>query len=88
MIPIYKYFAKNYNLDWSDEAMFEMYDNESSGIPFKNNPWKNGYYVGKHWLDVTLSMWKRDIKEGLLFSFELYEDEFFKDYTWWLDKVL
>jgi len=48
----------------------------------------NGYIVGKHWMDVTVKMWNEDIKRGLLFKFELYQDPDLKDFHWWLDRVL
>lgn len=37
-------------------------------------------------MDVTIKMWNDDIKQGLLFRKELYEDETFPN--WFLDKVL
>ena len=61
-----------------------MFLYESNGIPLKNK--ENGYYWGKKHMDVTLEMWKTDLKTGLLFKHELYEDEKFP--KWWLDKVL
>jgi len=52
-----------------------MFLYESNGIPLKNK--ENGYYWGKKHMDVTLEMWKTDLKTGLLFKHELYEDEKF-----------
>ena len=46
----------------------------------------NGFYWGKKHMDVTIKMWNDDIKQGLLFRKELYEDETFPN--WFLDKVL
>lgn len=83
MAEIYKKFAEDKEgVDFSDTAMEEMYQYESIGKEF-NNP-MNGYFLGKKWMDVTIEMWRHDIKEGLLFRFEL-EEEFPK---WWLDKIL
>jgi hypothetical protein len=61
-----------------------MFLYESVGVPLKNKD--NGYYWGKKHMDVTIEMWKQDIKNGLLFKKELYEDENIPD--WFLDKVL
>ena len=70
-------------LDYSDEAMIEMYNSESYGTPVNRH---NGFYVGKQWLNVNVTMWREDIQRGLLFEKELYNDPKFPH--WWLDKVL
>mgnify|MGYP001576579349 CR=1 FL=1 len=46
----------------------------------------NGFAVGKQILNITVSMWKEDMKNGLLFKKELYDDGTFP--VWWLNKVL
>ena len=46
----------------------------------------NGYALGKKWLNLTVTMWKEDIKNRLLFKHELYEDD--KYPVWWLDSIL
>ena len=85
MSEIYKIFSYSWeSLDFSDKALEEMYDWESKGIKIKNK--NNGFLVGKQYMDVHIEMWRRDILEGLLFKFELYEDNKFPN--WWLDKVL
>ena len=63
--------------------MIDLFNNESYGTPVKP---KNGYSLGKKWMDVTISMWLEDIDSGLLRRSELYEDEKFPH--WWLDNVL
>lgn len=92
--PIYKYFASDLdNVDFSDQAAIDAYLWESRGIGnFKfglfSNHIANGYVVGKHWMDVTIQMWRQDLKDGLLSRIELYREPDFKNYHWWLDKVL
>ena len=79
---IYKIFLeKDWVVDLSEDAALEMYLYESTG---QGKPtMKNGYFVGKKWMDVFITQYKRDIKEGLLFPFELRET--FPD--WWLVDV-
>jgi hypothetical protein len=75
---------ENSNLDFSDEALIELYNYESYGgsTPKSNN----GFYHGKKWLNVNVAMWKEDIEAGVLIKYELYLDEKFPH--WWLDSVL
>jgi hypothetical protein len=85
MAEVYKLFSDRG--DFSEKSLLEMYNYESRGIGdleqglFCNN-W-NGYYLGKKNLNITVSMWKEDIKTGLLHMVELYND--FPH--WWLNKV-
>lgn len=44
----------------------------------------NGYANGKHWMDITVKMWKEDIKAGLLSKWELYLE--LPGIHWWLDE--
>jgi hypothetical protein len=85
MAELYKHFAKEWEhcLDFSDEALLEMYQSETHGIRASEN---NGYYHGKKWLNLTVTMWKEDIKKGFLFRQELYRDG--KYPSWWLDRIL
>lgn len=69
-------------LDFSDEALVELYNYESYGGQISP---KNGFAVGKKWLNLNVSMWKEDIAQGYLFKHELYEDPKFPH--WWLDGV-
>ena len=85
MQPLYRRFAAEWSaLDFSEEAAREMYAHESTGGPVDRT--RNGYWVGKRWLNVTVAMWLEDIRSGLLFKFELYEDPGLPN--WWLDGVL
>jgi len=81
---LYKYFARHWEhvLDFSDEALLQRFNSESYGTYVHE---KNGYLVGKHWLNVTVSCWKEDIAMGCLFVRELYEDGNFPE--WWLDSI-
>lgn len=84
MAELYKMFANDWKhvLDFSDEAMIELFNAESYGTSVSNN---NGYAHGKKWLNLNVSMWKEDIELGLLRVHELYEDPKFPH--WWLDRV-
>jgi hypothetical protein len=84
MSEVYRMFANDWKdcLDFSDEALLELYNYESYGG--KISP-SNGFAVGKKWLNLNVSMWKEDIEKGLLFKRELYDDPKFPH--WWLDGV-
>jgi len=84
MCEIYSLFSEDYRhcCDFSEPRMLELYYSESYGDPIDNT---NGYFVGKKWLNVTVSMWKEDIQKGLLFKQELYNDPRLPH--WWLDKI-
>lgn len=60
--------------------------NFKQGVVQVDNERVNGYILGKKWMTVTVDMWKHDVKHGLLFIHELYEEEKFP--RWWLDEVL
>lgn len=86
MAGLYRLFARHWTrLDFSDDALLALYNHESYGS--KLNP-DNGFAVGKRYLNLTVTDWRADITEGLLYKHELYEDELFADYHWWLDSVL
>lgn len=85
MIEVYKLFTTEWpDLDWGRECLEEMYLFESRGVKFHNPD--NGYFVGKQYMDVHITMWRQDLKDGILIKRELYEDGRFP--KWWLDKVL
>jgi hypothetical protein len=82
---IYRQFGEAWTgLDWSDQAMIDMYNHEALGLPLDER--KNGYFIGKQWAGVTVAMWKEDIEKGELTVRELYEDPRLPH--WWLDRVL
>ena len=91
MAQVYKIFASGWdNLDYSEQALQEMYDYESTGkgniaisVFNKSN---NAYAVGKKWTDVQVSMWLDWLKKpGWMNILEdLYNDEF---PHWWLDSI-
>jgi len=62
--------------------MIELFNNESYGTPLSS---KNGFALGKKWLNVHVKMWREDIQTGILFKKELYEDPKFPH--WWLDSI-
>lgn len=94
MQPIYRYFCgEGEQFDFSEQSAIEQYLYETKGIGdlkinLFNGKKLNGYSIGKHWMDVTVKMWKEDLKTGLLFKSELYNDPDFKEFHWWLDKVI
>lgn len=81
---IYHYFARGWQdeFDFSDEMKVELFNSESFGTPVSD---RNGFALGKKWMDVTIAMWKEDIRKGLLFIDELYEDQNYPH--WWLDSI-
>jgi|688.fasta_scaffold1063209_2 hypothetical protein len=85
MCEIYKIFAQDWKdcCIFSDEMMIELYYSESYGDDVSD---RNGFYVGKRYLNLQVNMWKEDIEKGFLRKFELYEDG--KYPHWWLDRVL
>lgn len=94
---MYRIFGYNDSYDYSEEAAFRQYFHESTGSRYDDEPVGleqqsngkyNGYSVGKHWMDVTLTNWLKDIMDGLLFIEELYTDPEFKDFHWWLDSAV
>lgn len=85
MSILYRHFSKGWSgLDYSDQALLDMYNSESYGVDIKE-PMKNGFYVGKQWMGVNISMWKEDRKNGHLVLSELYDDDHYPH--WWLDKI-
>lgn len=84
MSELYKHFSKDWEhcLDYSEDSMLELYYSESYGDECSLS---NGYYIGKKYLNLTVAMWKEDIKLGYLFKSELYEDNNYPNI--WLDKI-
>jgi hypothetical protein len=84
MCGVYRIFSRHWtdSLDFSDEAMIELYNCETYGGKCSG---KNGFGVGKSYLSLSVSMWKEDIALGLLRKYELYDDGLFPE--WWLDSV-
>ena len=74
--------------DFGPTSEQEMFLHESTGKPKLSLVDRkfgkyNGFVVGKHWMDVTVKMWKEDIDNGLL-----NRDELEKDFPlWFLQKV-
>ncbi len=90
MAHIYCSFVPNEPCyDFSPKSAEQMFLCESTGNPKlnlmdKNSEGKfNGYLVGKHWMDATIKMWRKDINDGLLNRKELETD--FPE--WFLTKI-
>jgi hypothetical protein len=84
MAELYRIFSKDWEqfYNYDETALEEMYRFETYGEPISPS---NGYYIGKKWLNVTVTMWKEDIEQRLLFKIELYQDPKFPH--WWLDSI-
>ncbi len=96
MCEIYKIFSREWNCDFSELALQEMYDFESKGIGDISisgfnvtGKRPNGFAVGKKWLNVQVSAWKKDFDNneclGIMVKRELYSDRRYP--KWWLDKI-
>jgi len=92
MIPLYKRFAGGNNYDFSDKALEEMYKYETFGEGNINNSIfntinLNGYFIGKKWLNLTVTMWLNDFqKPGWVhFLKDIYSDKSLP--RWWLKKI-
>ena len=84
MAVLYQQFAEGWTgLHFSDISLLEMYNAESHGTLV--NEKTNGFYVGKQWMGVTVSMWKEDHLSGHFSYLELYRDDRLPH--WWLDRV-
>lgn len=89
MARIYKRFTIGFNCDLSDKALLSMYLYESKGVgnlgsTIFQDVAVNGYALGKKWMDVTITSWKEDIKQGLLLKEELIKDNYPE---WFLTKI-
>lgn len=84
MSNVYKLFTDHFDTlaEFSDHSLIEMYNGETHGTPVSKY---NGFFIGKKRLNITIKMWKEDLKLGNLSRYELYNDRF---PHWWLDKVL
>jgi hypothetical protein len=70
-------------MDFSDDALFDLYIYESTGQGVVRPD--NGFANGKKWMDVAVAQWREDLWRTLI-PFELYGDTTFPH--WWLDRVL
>lgn len=84
MAEIYKRFIPDsLEVDLSEQAALDMFLHEN-GQPLPQRKILNGFAIGKKWMSVTIDLWKQDIKDKLLFVFELLED----DYPEWFLKSI
>lgn len=73
MSELYSLFASEMgDLDFSDEALLSLYNHESYGTQLSP---RNGFAVGKQYLNVQVTMWREDLRRGWIFKHELYSDE-------------
>ena len=84
MSELYRHFASDKGtLDFSDDALLSLYNHESYGTPLSP---KNGFAVGKQYLNLQVTSWREALRRGIIAKFELYEDDSYPH--WWLDSVL
>jgi hypothetical protein len=85
MSELYRHFGTpmGRTLIFDDDALLSLYNHESYGTPLSE---RNGFAVGKQYLNLTVTAWREMILEGTLAKFELYEDPAYPH--WWLDGVL
>ena len=88
MSDVYRFFASDAkSADFSEASALAMFESESTGKPLPN--WeKNGFAVGKHWMNVTLTQWKKDIADGIITARELYEDASLSPVKAWVQSVI
>lgn len=87
MAELYVHFGRPMapTLDFSDDALLSLYNHESYGT--SPSP-RNGYAVGKQYLNLQVTSWREAVRRGIIAKFELYEDPAYSDWHWWLDSVL
>jgi len=74
MADMYARFADDWpNADFSESAAIAMYEREN-GKPLPKTDKVNGFALGKKWMEITLTVWREDIPNGLLFVQELLDD--------------
>ncbi len=85
---LYVHFSQPWShlCDYSTQAEEDMFLYESRGIPIPQRERRNGFQLGKQWMDINVAMWKEGIAEGTSLRREFYEDPNYPH--WWLDKVL
>lgn len=85
MTELYAHFGAPMaaSLDFSDEALLSLYNHESYGTALSP---RNGFAVGKQYLNLQVTSWREAIRRGIIARFELYEDPAYPH--WWLDSVL
>lgn len=96
MLEIYKLFIPEDSInkvDLSECAKEELYTFESTGKGKINDGGDifgitekvNGYALGKRWLNVTVAMWKEQLKKYPYLVEHYYNDPQFPH--WWLDQI-
>lgn len=85
---MYQHFSRDWShlCDYSRQAQEDAFLFDSLGQKPPPRDLRNGFILGKQWMGVTVDMWKEDLRKGLLFRHELYEDPNYPH--WWLDQVL
>jgi hypothetical protein len=87
---VYRRFAEDgfaRGFDFSDVARETCYQLETFGVGKREtifNTERNGYIIGKRLMDITIAMWKEDLRRGFLSIRELEMDWY---PSWVIDKV-
>lgn len=86
MSEVYKYFSHEYtDFDFSEEMRLELQNHESLGNKVCPLSPKNGFALGKKWLNINVAMWIEGIEEGTFFKYEFYKNPNYPH--WWLDSI-
>jgi hypothetical protein len=82
---VYEEFGREVcpGFDYSNEALIEFYEFESTGKPVSNE--RNGFALGKKWAGVAVDQWEQDIKNGLLHISEIEKD--YIGHDWFLKDI-
>ncbi len=85
MCEIYRLFSYdewNHYASFEDKDRLELFYAETFGDECSK---KNGFAIGKKFMDITVSTWLEENRAGTLCMPELYRDKY---PSWWLNKVL
>lgn len=87
MAEVYKFFARDYQANFSDSAAESMFKFESNGVGVVAKD--NGYAIGKHLMDLQIAMWHEDlyINKFMLTKYELLTDPELQSIRWFLESL-
>lgn len=85
--PLYRRFSPDCFVGRDSAEAEAMFCAETFG-GVQPDPSVNRYAAGKRMMDATVSMWRKDIGEGLLAKVELLNDPTFFGVRRWLVRVL
>lgn len=73
---LYHHFASRKGMfDFSDDALLRLYNHESYGTVLPvGDATKNGFVIGKKWLNWHITNWKHALVEGSISRHDLLSD--------------